>query len=145
MHDWQNVGYQKQKICNDTGMCPTNCGAVELPMHFLLCTDKEMTRHRNIHYTNLKSKIQLYNTYPGISTFLMKFITQPNSLEEILQQPPQSIIDEKLWEATKEQLELREFALEKGYISKKWRETQQLWAQSTKECIDKQWTANIIT
>ena len=75
----------------------------------------------------------------------MKFIIQPDSLEEILQQTPQNIIDEKLWEATKEQLALGEYALERGYISKKWRQTQQLWAQSTKECIDKRWTVNIIT
>ena len=36
MFEWQNVGTQKEKIENVDNKCPTKCGAVEVPCHYLM-------------------------------------------------------------------------------------------------------------
>ena len=56
VHDWQNVGAQKQKIDNaakatpDTRQqykCPYGCGPVEQPQHYLRCDKSPRNKHRD--------------------------------------------------------------------------------------------------
>ena len=130
MHDWQQVGEQKQ-LMNETDIkCPMQCGESETRLHYLRCKDKAFCETRKKHLHLLHKQLESAGTYPGITTTIINLVTEGIVKQSVGNETVLSNTDRLMVEAATEQLQLGENSLVKGYLVKRWKDGQKSWESS---------------
>lgn len=77
VHDWQNVGTQKEKIDIQTteSCCPMECGQPETPMHFWYCDDPALSGIREDLLKTFEEHLNINKTSPTITHTIMQCIS----------------------------------------------------------------------
>ena len=77
VHDWQNVGTQKEKIDEATteSCCPMECGKTETPMHFWYCDDPALSGIREDLLRTFEEHLQTNKTAPTVTHTIMQCIS----------------------------------------------------------------------
>ena len=104
-----------------------------------------MTRNKLLDL--LSKQLRALYTYPGIISSVQKILTEGYAEEWITDLCDQTGIDKELYKAIKQQQNLGEHSLAKGYISIHWKTVQSQWG--TMNDLNKyklqQWTQKFIT
>ena len=147
MYNWQNVGTQKEKIDSSGNKCPTNCGEVETPSHYLQCSNKSMSKERQTKQHALLQQLDKIQTHPGIKTSMIHILNQEWTNITSLEGHMNSGDERLLKEAILSQLKLGQHSLEKGFLCYEWEKVQYEW-MTLKNLHHKdryQWSCKVIT
>ena len=121
-----------------------DCGVIETKMHYLWCKSSNINKVRTKHIHLLKTQIHALQTYPGITTAIIKILTNGFVDEWIEELDGPTEIDKCLYTSVKKQQALGLNSLAKDYLNDEWGKTQRLWMNTQKLPQQQQWTKNII-
>ena len=130
MYNWQNVGTQKEKIESSDSSCPTNCGEIETPCHYLECKNESMLKERHIQQQAFLHKMDKTQTHPGIKISMIRIMNNEWTSNTNLDEQFPSGDERLLKEAIAQQLQLGQQSLEKGFLCKAWDTVQHEWSKS---------------
>ena len=110
-----------------TAECPTQCGELEVKLHYLYCKDEKLKAGRTKLMTTLEQQLKCLQTYPGIIISLKKLLLNGSDdkwWEEMTTSTP---VDKLLKETIEQQHALGARSLPKGYLVDGWGRTQKQW------------------
>ena len=131
MHDWQYIGERKELMYDKENKCPTQCGHREGKMHYLWCTDTQMTLKRNKLLRTLQKQLQATNTCPGINSIFTRIFKHgfEDSWGDGIEDG--TALGTLLAQAYHQQRALGKNSLAKGYLVHKWQTAQTEWLTVT--------------
>ena len=130
MYNWQNVGTQKEKIDSSDSRCPTNCGDIESPCHYLECKNESMRKKRHSQQQAFLHQMDKIHTHPGIKTSMLHIINQEWTSDTNLEEQLTSGDERLLKEAVTQQIQLGQRSLEKGFLCNAWDKAQKEWCKT---------------
>ena len=132
MHNWQYVGERKALMKDGEGLCPMNCGHRETKMHYLWCNSTTFASTRKKHLKLLQTQMQALQTYPGITTVMIRILNNGYADKWIEELNGTTLMDTLLHTSVQKQQALGLNSLVKGYLTSEWQKTQQLWMKTNK-------------
>ena len=148
MYNWQHDGVQKQNFQQQANVeCPAKCGQVESHNHYLICEEKSMKESRLNKQRTLKQYLVMRETHPYIIRAIMLCLQQGVEKALAVMGEPSDEISKITQEAMEENMHLSENLLEKGFVSKKWKEAQRIWSRSiagSKKRRQQQWGRDLV-
>lgn len=132
MHDWQYIGQRKNLMFDKDGLCPMQCGEIETKMHYLWCKDKVFFQRRARCQKTLQNQLKAMNTYPGITSTILRIINQVYHQEWMDTIQEHTDLEKTLKRAITQQQKLGDNSTPKGYLVKEWELTQKMWEIANK-------------